>query len=106
MSNQSLGGTVLSERAIGGLALANVNPATTPLALGWVGTDPEHHLNVAYSDDGQTFSGKVTLNETSMNGPGLAFGNGSAFIAWTGNDAQHRVNVGRASNPLTMGGFQ
>lgn len=106
MPNQSLDGIVLSETAIGGPALANVYPDASPLALGWTGTDPEHHLNVAYSDDGQAFSGKITLNETSIDGPGLAFGNGSAYIAWTGTDAQHRVNVGRAGNPLTLAGFQ
>jgi hypothetical protein len=65
--------------------------------LAWTGTDQAHHLNVAYwKEGGQPFSEKVTLNETSIDGPGLAFGNGSGFIAWTGTDQAHTLNVGRS----------
>lgn len=75
MANPPLGKTTLPESAIGAPALANVNQYTAPLAIAWTGTDQTHHLNVTYSNDGTTFSGKITLNETSIDGPGLAFGN-------------------------------
>ena len=105
MANPPLGKTTLPECAIGAPALANVNQYTYPLAIAWTGTDQTHHLNVTYSNDGRAFSGKVTLNETSIDGPGLAFGNGNGFIAWTGNDESHHVNVGRSSDPTTFSGF-
>src|SRR5260370_17395712 len=105
MVNPPLGKTTLAESAIGAPELANVNPNTDPLAIAWTGTDQTHHLNVIYSSDGSIFSGKVTLNETSIDGPGLAFGNGNGFIAWTGTDGTHHVNLGRSSNPTTFAGF-
>ena len=44
------------------------------LALAWTGTDPQHHLNVALSNDGKSFKDKVTLAQTTpaANGPALA----------------------------------
>ena len=99
------GKKTLPESAIGGPVLANVDEYQ-PLAIAWTGTDLAHHLNVTYLyEEGQTISGKVTLNETSIDGPGLAFGNGNGFIAWTGTDLAHHLNVGRSSNPTTFAGF-
>jgi hypothetical protein len=105
MANPPLGKTTLPETAIGAPVLANVNPNTSPLAIAWTGTDQAHHLNVTYSNDGSTFSGKVTLNETSIDGPGLAFGSGNGFIAWTGTDQAHHLNLGSSNNPTTFAGF-
>ena len=86
--------TVLSETAIGAPALANV--ADNSLVIAWTGTNVFHgpgSLNVASSSDGKSFGGKVTLNETSIDGPGLAFGNGHLFIAWAGMNVGHSLNV-------------
>lgn len=83
--------TILSDSAIGGPALVNIND--TVLAMAWTGTDSAHRLNVMSSLDGLSFSNKVTLGETSFDGPGFAFGNGRAFLAWTGIDAGHHLNV-------------
>jgi hypothetical protein len=105
MANLPQGKTTLPERAIGAPALANLSPNVDSLAIAWTGTDPTHHLNVIYSDDGKNFSGKVTINETSIAGPGLAFSLGNGFIAWTGADETHHVNVGRSPNPTTFAGL-
>jgi hypothetical protein len=84
---------ILPETAIGRPVACSINDAT--MVIGWTGTDPERHLNIETSPDGKNFpaSTKVTLNETSFDGPGLTFGNGNVFLAWTGNDPEHHVNV-------------
>jgi|GEM_PF-4159726 len=41
------------------------------LYLAWRGTDSSHHLNIESTSNGVTFSGKVTLNQTAVAGPGL-----------------------------------
>ncbi len=99
--------TTLVDTAIGGPALANIND--TLLALAWTGTDGSHHLNVEASSDGYNFAGKVILGETSIDGPGLVFGNGKVFLAWTGTDSAHHLNVISSpdchnfSNKVTLG---
>jgi C1A family cysteine protease len=82
---------VVPETATGGPALININD--TIMGLAWTGTDSPHHLNVISSHDGVNFGNKVTLPETSIDGPGFAFGNGRAFLAWTGIDSAHHLNV-------------
>lgn len=103
-----IGGKVtLPETAVGAPAVINVNDQT--LALAWTGTDPQHRLNVQSSADGRSFTGKVTLNEASVDGPGFAFGSGRAFIAWAGTDSDHKLNVMSSpdcrnfSNKVTLG---
>ena len=88
----TLSKTILTDTAIAGPALANIND--TQIAIAWTGTDSAHHLNVmSSSDGGQTFGGKVILGETSFDGPGFAFGNGRAYLAWVGTDSAHHLNV-------------
>jgi hypothetical protein len=104
MANPPLGKTTLPENAIGAPALANVNQYTAPLAIAWTGTDATNHVNVGRSSNPTTFAGfnKVTLNETSPNGPGLAFGNNQLFLAWTGADQNHSLNVISSSDGITF----
>ena len=92
---------ILPETAVGAPALANVSDVL--LAVAWTGTDAAHHLNVASAADGHTFGGKVVLNETSIDGPGLAAGDGRIFFAWTGTDASHHVNVIASSDLQRFG---
>lgn len=81
----------LADTAIGAPALVNIND--TILAIAWTGTDSGHHLNVMGSrDEDFNFTNKVILHETSIDGPGFAFGNGRAYIAWTGTDSGHHLN--------------
>jgi hypothetical protein len=80
----------LGDTAFGAPALA---AAGAVVALGWTGTDPQHHLNVMTSADGRNFGGKVTLGDTSIDGPALAYGGGRLFLGWAGTDAQHHLNV-------------
>jgi hypothetical protein len=91
----------LQDTARGAPAFANVND--TSLALAWTGTDAAHHLNVMTSPDGHSFGGKVTLGETSIDGPGFAFGNGRAFLGWTGTDSGHHLNVISSADCHTFG---
>jgi Papain family cysteine protease len=94
--------TILHDTAIGAPALADVND--TILALAWTGTDNPHHLNVMGSrDGGRSFAGKVTLHETSFDGPGFAFGNGHAYLAWVGIDAGHHLNVIQSNDCINFG---
>src|SRR6266849_1906328 len=83
----------LPETAVGAPCACNINDAT--LVIGWTGTDPQHHLNVETSADARNFPAlsKVTLNETSFDGPALAFGNGKLFLAWVGTDPNSSLNV-------------
>jgi hypothetical protein len=101
----SMGGidskVVLGETAIEGPGLITMKGQA--LAIAWTGTDWDHHLNVMCSTDGQHFSGKVTLRETSPHGPGFAFGNGRAFLAWTGTDSLHHLNVISSADCKTFG---
>ena len=86
-----VGKVILPETAIGAPALANFGDQH--LVVAWTGTDSDHHLNIDTSTDGRSFGNKVTLGDTSVDGPALAAGNGRLFFAWTGTDAQHHVNV-------------
>jgi len=81
----------LPETAIGAPALASFGDQQ--LVVGWTGTDSDHHLNIDTSTDGRSFGNKVTLGDTSIDGPALAAGNGRLFLGWTGTDGAHHVNV-------------
>lgn len=82
---------VLGETSIAHPALANRGGQS--LVVGWTGTDQQQHVNVVQTNDGNTLTGKVTLQESSIDGPALAFGNGRLFVAWTGTDGAHSLNV-------------
>ena len=81
--------TVLPETDLQGPALASGNGA--PLYVAWTGTDQNHHLNIEFSNNGRQFQGKVTLGETSLHSPALAYSGNALYLAWTGTD--NRVNV-------------
>jgi hypothetical protein len=73
------------------------------LYFAWVGTDPQHLLNVMSSNDGVNFSNKCTLNEMSTAIRGgyvsMTAGGGYLYMAWTGTD--RRVNVLRSTDGVT-----
>ncbi len=95
----------LPETAAGAPAMISMN--NTRLAVAWADSGPEHHLKVATSGDGRSFGAAVTLPETSIDGPGLAFGTGDAFpnglvyLAWT--DATQHLNIISSSDGQTFG---
>lgn len=80
---------VLRETALQGPALAS--GFGSPLFVAWTGTDNAHHLNIQLSTDGHRFHGKVTLDETSLHSPALAYSGNALYLAWTGTD--RRLNV-------------
>jgi hypothetical protein len=82
---------VLGETAIGHPALVNRNDQS--LVVAWTGTDHQQHINLVQTTTGTNFFGKVTLQEVSVDGPALAFGNQRTFVAWTGTDLAHSLNV-------------
>lgn len=88
--------STLSETAIGSPALAAIDNSS--LIIVWTGRDLEHHVNVATSDNGSSLTSKVTMNETSIDGPNLAFGNGIVLVSWTGSDRDHHLNVVSAND--------
>jgi hypothetical protein len=67
--------------------------------LAWTGTDSQ--LNFVYSNNGASFFGKVTPNETAFARPAVVRGAGAdgqastapVALARTGTDAQHHLNV-------------
>src|SRR4051794_679668 len=100
-NERSLSGKViLTETALGGPAVVNVSEAQ--MVLAWTGNEARRRLNVAISGDGSHFAEKVTLDDTSLDGPALAFGNGRLFLAWTGPDAGQHVNVSSSTNHTTF----
>lgn len=91
--------------AFGAPAMTSINK--TRLAVAWAEADPDHQLKVANSSDGRSFEAAVTLPETSIDGPGLAFGTGDAFpnglvfLAWT--DATQHLNIASSTDGQTFG---
>jgi hypothetical protein len=81
--------------------LPSAGGAPPDFAVAWTGTDTHHSLNVE-----EIGGPKLTLDETSIATPALAFGNisGTArlLLAWTGTDASHSLNV----LPLTPNGSE
>ncbi|MDP9350150.1 MAG: hypothetical protein M3P51_01195 [Chloroflexota bacterium] len=80
---------VLPEMALGAPALASFEDVA--LVLAWTGTD--RRLNVARSPDGRSFLGKITLDETSLDGPALTCGSGLTYRAWTGTRYPNHLNI-------------
>ena len=68
--------------------------ATDSQSIAWTGTDK--HLNVQIG-----VIGKQTLDETSNQGPALAFFNGNIYLAWTGTNNQ--LNVISSPNGIKWG---
>lgn len=101
--NNIVAKVVLPETAVGAPALADFNDSQ--LVVGWTGTNWNHNLNVLASPDGATFddSAKVTLEETSIDGPALAVGNGQLIIAWTGTDSAHSINIESSTDLRNFG---
>jgi hypothetical protein len=89
---------VLADTSIDGPAImATYAPATV---LAWTGTDSAHRINLMTSSDGLHYGNKITLNETSLWRPAIAFidsGRGAPYgtivLAWTGTDANHTLNI-------------
>jgi hypothetical protein len=86
-------------------------PAGPLAVLAWTGTDSR--LNFVFTNDGVSYFGKKTLNETSFVRPAVVRGQGvggsvaPVVLAWTGTDAGHRLNVlydvpGAAPMKLTL----
>ncbi|HUY75339.1 MAG TPA: hypothetical protein VMV29_01110 [Ktedonobacterales bacterium] len=91
----------LPEASIDGPALWTQRGPSAPVGplavLAWTGTDTR--LNFEFTNDGKTFMGKQTLNETSFVRPAVLRGTGSGAVvapvalAWVGDDAGHHLNV-------------
>jgi hypothetical protein len=88
----------LSQTSIDGPAIMATYGLATVLA--WTGTDSGHHINLMTSGDGLHYTNKVTLPETSLWRPAIAFidtGRGAPYgtivLAWTGTDSRHTLNL-------------
>ncbi len=91
----------LNETSKDGPALWSQQGPSAPVGpmavLAWTGTDGR--LNFIFSNDGVSFFGKTTLNETSFVRPAVVRGTGEGglvapvALAWTGADAGHHLNV-------------
>jgi hypothetical protein len=64
------------------------------LFLAWTGTDPNHHINVAASTNGVSFS-SLFIGQGAFQGPalaGLAPTDDLLFLFWSGTDPNHTLN--------------
>lgn len=104
---------ILPETSLDGPALWTQRGPSAPVGpmavLAWTGMDGR--LNFMYSNDGVSFFGKTTLNETSFVRPAVVRGSGEGAsvapvaLAWTGTDAGHHLNVRYAvpgSTPMKL----
>jgi len=82
----------LGDTSIAGPSLLGLG---NDLRIAWAGTDANHSINYMDTRDGKTFSGKVTLTDSSDSTPTLSLGYSTSqvAIAWTGRDAEHHLNV-------------
>jgi hypothetical protein len=71
--------------------LVTHNGGANPILVAWTGTDPSHSLNVMY--DAYHAQTKLTLAESSISAPALAWYQDQVWIAWTGTDPNHTLNV-------------
>lgn len=72
------------------------------LYIAYTGID-HSSLNVMSSQDGQRFSGKITIPaEVSGWGPALAVFGGRLFLAWTGVDQQRQLNIISSPDGITF----
>ncbi len=92
---------VLTESAIGAPALANFGEQL--LVAGWTSADKEHHLNLATSADGRSFGGKLTIADSSIDGPALAASNGKLFLGWTTTGKVHRLSIMSSTDLQSFG---
>lgn len=87
---------VLPETSIAAPALwsetvtTNSHPA---VVLAWVGTDPNHSLNVETSQDGLHYGDKQTFDESSDLAPAVTVVGGKIILAWVGTDPHHSLHV-------------
>lgn len=104
----------LHETSIDGPALSsmldNFEGIHFNTAIGWTGTDAQHHLNLLWSTDDPAnglvhFANKVILHETSFARPAVQVtsgGLGFTVVAWTGTDTEHTLNVMEVYNNGTV----
>jgi hypothetical protein len=87
----------LAETSVDGPGLWTSGSDTVKAVVGWTGTDPLHHLNVMTSADGQRYTHKATLHETSFVRPAVTrmsdAAGGNISVAWVGTDPKHTLNV-------------
>lgn len=95
---------VLPDTSIDGPAIMMTYAPATVLA--WTGTDSAHHINLMTSSDGLHYGHKITLPETSLWRPAIAFidtGRGAPYgtivLAWTGTDPNHTLNLELIKTP-------
>lgn len=94
----------LAQTSIDGPAIMRTYSPETVIA--WTGTDKAHHLNLMTSSDGLHYGNKITLPESSLWRPAIAFidsGRGAPYytilLAWTGTDTSHTLNLEFISMP-------
>ena len=63
------------------------------LYLAWTSTESTRRINLMSSSDGNTFTGKVTLAESSADAPALTVFNNQLYLAWAGVDTKKRLNL-------------
>jgi hypothetical protein len=86
---------VLPQTSIARPAVQQFGGGLGGTAVAWVGTDPNHSLNVLWDAyNSGTGQKKLTFwNESSNYAPALVSLGSNLILAWTGTDANHSLNV-------------
>ncbi len=72
------------------------------MVIAWTGTDFQQHINIASSNNTTSIKQKIKLNESSIDGPGVAFGNGTILLGWTGTDLSNHINTVSSNSVLSF----
>lgn len=79
--------------------------APEKLYIAWTGTDTQHHINVAGSTDGVSFS-FLLIGQGAFQGPALSgfpSADDTLLLGWAGTDPNHTINLaGLATNNAAL----
>jgi hypothetical protein len=92
--------SILPETAIGTPYIASISGSD--LVIAWTGTDFQQHINIANFNNATSITQKIELNESSIDGPGVAFGNGTILLGWTGTDLSNHINVVSSNSVISF----
>ena len=76
------------------IAVAGATGRLTPYYWSWIGTDPNHSINIMRGTSLTTWQSPLTYTDTSPYESVIGYVGQSnrLLLAWTGNDPQHHLN--------------
>jgi hypothetical protein len=86
---------VLADTSVAGPGVTRYGSATTDnVVVAWIGTDPNHTLNVLDGVPPQGYTKLTIWGDNSFTSPAVATtGGGDLYLVWAGTDGGHSLNV-------------